>query len=124
VLTIAYDGSYFSGIAPQNNARTVSAVLREAIARMDPDAGSLRIASRTDAGVHARGQVVAFHSRSKIASRGWLLGLSGLLPPEVAVVSAARAAAGFDPSKRALGKRYRYLILQGSIRDPFYNARA
>lgn len=124
VLTVAYDGSRFSGIAPQTNARTVSSVLREAIVNMDPHAGNLRIASRTDAGVHARGQIVAFNTRTRIEPRGWLMGLSGLLPPEVAVVAAARAAAGFDPSKQALLKRYRYLVLQGSVRDPFHVTRA
>ncbi|HTM44080.1 MAG TPA: tRNA pseudouridine(38-40) synthase TruA [Polyangiaceae bacterium] len=124
VLTVAYDGSHFSGIAPQTNARTVSAVLKEAIRTMDPNLRGLRIASRTDSGVHARGQVVAFDTETRIAPRGWLLGLSGQLPPEVSVVNAARAKAGFDPSKRAIRKLYRYLILQGSVRDPFYADRA
>jgi tRNA pseudouridine38-40 synthase len=124
VLTVAYDGSLFSGIAPQTNARTVSAVLKEVIAKMDPNARGLRIASRTDSGVHARGQIVAFDTETSIPPRGWLLGLSGMLPPEVAIVKAARAEAGFNPSKRAIRKLYRYLILQGSVRDPFYTARA
>lgn len=124
ILTVAYDGSQFSGIAPQVNSNTVSAELRKAIATMDPNAGSLRIASRTDAGVHARGQVVAFQTRMSIPSRGWLAGLSSALPPAVAVVAVTQTTAGFEPSKRAVAKAYRYLILQGSIRDPFQHARA
>ncbi len=124
ILTVAYDGSQFSGIAPQVNSNTVSAELRKAIATMDPNAGSLRIASRTDAGVHARGQVVAFQTRMNIPSRGWLAGLSSALPPAVAVVAVTQTTAGFEPSKRAVAKAYRYLILQGSIRDPFQHARA
>ncbi|HEX2880330.1 MAG TPA: tRNA pseudouridine(38-40) synthase TruA [Polyangiaceae bacterium] len=124
ILTVAYDGSQFSGIAPQVNANTVSAELLKAIHNMDPTVKSLRIASRTDAGVHARGQVVAFETRMNIPSRGWLNGLSSMLPPAVAVVAATQTAPGFEPSKRAVAKAYRYLILQGSIRDPFYHARA
>jgi tRNA pseudouridine38-40 synthase len=124
ILTVAYDGSQFSGIAPQVNSNTVSAELRKAIATMDPNAGSLRIASRTDAGVHARGQVVAFETRMNIPSRGWQAGLSSALPPAVAVVAVSQTTAGFEPSKRAVAKAYRYLILQGSIRDPFQHARA
>jgi tRNA pseudouridine38-40 synthase len=124
ILTVAYDGSQFSGIAPQVNANTVSAELLKAIATMDPNVGSLRIASRTDAGVHARGQVVAFETRMNIPSRGWQAGLSSALPPPVAVVAVTQTLPGFDPSKRAVAKAYRYLILQGSVRDPFLHARA
>jgi tRNA pseudouridine38-40 synthase len=123
-LTLAYDGSAFSGIAPQTNARTVGRVLSEAIHKMDPNAGRVRIASRTDAGVHARGQIVTFETSTKIGLRGWLLGLSGHLPPQIAVRQVARVPAPYDPSKRALRKTYRYLILQGTVRDPFYVERA
>jgi tRNA pseudouridine38-40 synthase len=124
ILTLAYDGSQFSGIAPQANANTVSAEVLKAIRNMDPTVKSLRIASRTDAGVHARGQVVAFETRMNIPSRGWLNGLSSMLPPAIAVVAVNQTAPGFEPSKRAVAKAYRYLILQGSIRDPFQHSRA
>lgn len=124
ILTVAYDGSAFSGIAPQVNANTVSAELLKAISTMDPSVVSLRIASRTDAGVHARGQVVSFETRMNIPSRGWQLGLSSALPSTIAVVAVTQTLPGFDPSKRAVTKAYRYLILQGSIRDPFLHARA
>jgi tRNA pseudouridine38-40 synthase len=125
LLTLAYDGATFSGFAAQNNtARTVAATLKGAIVAMDPTAGGLRVASRTDAGVHARGQVVSFDSGLRIASRGWLLGSSGHLPPEVAVQSAARVKTGFNPSKAAIPKTYRYLILRGTVRDPFLQGRA
>jgi tRNA pseudouridine38-40 synthase len=125
LLTLAYDGSSFSGFAAQNNtAHTVAATLKAAILAMDPTAGSLRVASRTDAGVHARGQVVSFDSGLRIASRGWLLGLSGHLPPTVAVQSVARVQPGFNPSRTAIAKTYRYSILRGTVRDPFLHGRA
>ena len=124
LLTLAYDGSLFSGFAAQANARSVAGVLREAILKMDPGAGALRVASRTDAGVHARAQVVCFDTRVTIESRGWLLGLSGHLPPEVAVQRVARVPAGFNPSRAAVGKTYHYWILRGTVRDPFLAGRA
>lgn len=124
LLTLAYDGSSFSGFAPQSTGRTVAGVLGQAIAAMDPTAGKLRVASRTDAGVHARGQVACFDATLRIESRGWLLGLSGHLPPQVAVQRVARVAAGFNPSQAALAKTYHYLILRGTVRDPFLHGRA
>jgi tRNA pseudouridine38-40 synthase len=125
LLTLAYDGSSFSGFVAQNNtAHTVAAVLSTAISRMDPGANRLRVASRTDAGVHARGQIASFDSMLKIASRGWLLGLSAHLPPQVAVQRVARVQPNFNPSKAALAKTYRYLILRGTVRDPFLQGRA
>jgi tRNA pseudouridine38-40 synthase len=125
LLTLAYDGSSFSGFAAQNNtAHTVAAVLGTAIAAMDPRATPLRVASRTDAGVHARGQVASFDSMLRIESRGWLLGLSGHLPPQIAVQRVARTAPNFNPSKAALAKTYRYLVLRGTVRDPFLQGRA
>jgi len=125
LLTLAYDGASFSGFAAQNNtAHTVASELGRAIAKMDPRASSLRVASRTDAGVHARGQVACFASMLRIQSRGWLLGLSGHLPPQIAVQRVARVAPNFNPSKAAIAKTYRYLILRGTVRDPFLHGRA
>ena len=124
LLTLAYDGSTFSGFALQGAQRTVARILSEAIAKMDVSAGRLRVASRTDQGVHARGQVVCFDTALQIESRGWLLGLNAYLPPEVAIVRVARVGVGFNPARQALRKTYRYLILRGSVRDPFLAGRA
>jgi tRNA pseudouridine38-40 synthase len=125
LLTLAYDGASFSGFAAQNNtAHTVAGVLGAAIAAMDPRATPLRVASRTDAGVHARGQIVSFDAMLRIDPRGWLLGLSGHLPPQIAVQRVARTLPNFNPSKAAVAKTYRYLVLRGTVRDPFLHGRA
>lgn len=124
LLTLAYDGATFSGFAQQGTQRTVARILSEAIAKMDPAASKLRVASRTDQGVHARGQIVCFDTELEIESRGWLLGLNAHLPPEVAIQRVARVAAGFNPTRQARRKTYHYWILQGSIRDPFLAGRA
>ena len=97
LLTVAYDGSRFSGFARQPNARTIAGELLGAVQALDPAVRELRGASRTDAGVHARGQRVAFDSESGIPPRGRVLGTARHLPAEIAVVRAARVPAGFVP---------------------------
>jgi tRNA pseudouridine38-40 synthase len=84
----------------------------------------IRGASRTDAGVHARGQRVAFDTDAGLPARGWALAVSRHLPPEIAVRRAAFVAAGFSPRFGNHGKRYRYLILRDPVRDPFLDGRA
>jgi tRNA pseudouridine38-40 synthase len=123
LLKLAYDGEDFSGLAIQSNARTVAGELLRAIRTMDPSASSLRVCSRTDAGVHARGQFVAFDANQGISSRGWLLGLSGLLPKQIAVLSVGNVRPGFQPSNKAIRKTYTYSVLQGTLRDPFLEGR-
>jgi tRNA pseudouridine38-40 synthase len=124
LLRIAYDGQNYSGLAVQDNATTIAGILHAAIQTMDPEASTLRVCSRTDAGVHARGQYVCFDTNRQISMRGWLLGLTGELPPDIAILSAARISPGFVPRKHALSKTYRYCVLQGTIRDPFWEGRS
>lgn len=83
--------------------------------------GPVRIvgASRTDAGVHARGQVASLVTRSAISATALGRALNGILPPEVRVVGAGEAPAGFDARRSARGKRYAYLIDRGAAADPF-----
>jgi tRNA pseudouridine38-40 synthase len=83
----------------------------------------LRGASRTDAGVHARGQLAAFDSQKTIPPKGWALGLSAHLPREIAIRGAARVALGADPRFASIRKRYRYLVLRDEMRDPFWEGR-
>jgi tRNA pseudouridine38-40 synthase len=124
LLRVAYDGSGYSGLAIQNNARTIAGELQTAIRSMAPDATSLKVCSRTDAGVHARCQYVVFETNSNIGMRGWVLGLGSILPPDIAVLSAGRVRPGIQISKRAKQKTYRYRVLQGTIRDPFQERRS
>ena len=121
---MAYDGEAFHGWAAQNDARTVEEVLRGAVVAVDPRASSLRGASRTDAGVHAEGQLVAFDTALEIPSRGWVLGINQHLPADVAVRAGRAVPAGFAPRFGARGKRYRYRVLVDPIRDPLIRGRA
>jgi tRNA pseudouridine38-40 synthase len=124
LLTVAYDGQPFAGFARQDNARTVAGELDGAIAAVDPRRTLVRGASRTDAGVHAHGQVVAFDTDKDIDPRGWALAITRHLPKEIAVTRAARIEAGFTPRFNALRKTYRYLLLCAETRDPFLDGRA
>jgi tRNA pseudouridine38-40 synthase len=124
LLTVAYDGRPFAGFAPQPGQRTVAGELLGALQAIDPAIREIRGASRTDAGVHARGQRVAFDTAASIPPRGWVLASARHLPDEIAVRRASIVAEGFSPRFANLGKRYRYLILCDPVRDPFLEGRA
>ncbi len=124
LLTLAYEGGPFAGFAPQPGQRTVAGELLGAIRAMDPTVREIRGASRTDAGVHARGQRVAVDTEATLPARGWALAVSRHLPSEIAVRRAAFVAAGFSPRFGNRGKHYRYLILRDPVRDPFLEGRA
>ncbi|HTU63518.1 MAG TPA: hypothetical protein VMF89_33880, partial [Polyangiales bacterium] len=124
-LVVAYDGSDFAGFQVQPERRTVQAALEDALFGMTGERTRMRGAGRTDAGVHALGQVVAFDSAfSNIPARGWMLGLNQRLPDDVRVQSAALCAPGYQPRFDAMGKHYRYLIQQGEARNPLLRKRA
>jgi tRNA pseudouridine38-40 synthase len=124
LLRVSYDGTAFHGWARQNRARTVEETLRGAVLAVDPRAGPLRGASRTDAGVHADGQLAAFDGTLRVPPRGWVLEINKHLPEEVAVRAAWIVPAGFSPRLAARGKRYRYRVLVDAVRDPRWRTRA
>jgi len=124
LLTVAYDGSPFAGWAKQEGVRTVAGELLGAVRALDPSVSEVRGASRTDAGVHARGQLAAFDPSRDIAPKGWALGLSAHLPTEIAIRQAARVEDGCDPRFHAKKKHYRYLVVRDALRDPFWEGRA
>jgi tRNA pseudouridine38-40 synthase len=124
VLSVKYDGTRFSGFARQPSARTVAGELDGAVRSIDSRASLVRGASRTDAGVHAHDQRVAFDTAMDIPSRGWVLALARHLSDEVVVARAARVAVGYDPRAHARHKTYRYIVLRSLVRDPFHRDRA
>ncbi|MGZ3417631.1 MAG: tRNA pseudouridine(38-40) synthase TruA [Polyangiales bacterium] len=123
LLTVAYDGAAFHGFAPQREDRNVHGVLSGAVAALDPHASPLHGASRTDAGVHARGQLVWFEPSRAIPPKGWVLGVNAHLPADVAVRQAREVAPGFDPRAASRGKRYRYGVMVDQVRDPLRDGR-
>lgn len=124
LLTVAYDGAPFSGFALQRDRRTVMGELLGALRELDPTIRELRGASRTDAGVHARGQRVAFDATASISPRGWMLGTMRHLPDEIAIRRAALIEPGYTPRFDSIRKHYRYRLLDAVGRDPFLHGRA
>jgi tRNA pseudouridine38-40 synthase len=123
LLEVAYDGTAFHGWAAQKGVRTVEETLLGAVVALDPRVRGVRGASRTDAGVHAQGQLAAFDPTLDIPARGWVLGLNQHLPEDVAVRAARRIPSGFAPRFAARGKRYRYRVLIDPVREPALRAR-
>lgn len=123
-LVVAYEGAAFAGFQEQPGLRTVQGVLQEAAARIAGHAVKVRGAARTDAGVHAEGQVVAFDSARVLEPERWGLALNRYLPEDVAVRAAAACAPGYAPRFDAIHKTYRYLLHVGPLRDPLVRGRS
>jgi tRNA pseudouridine38-40 synthase len=118
-LTLAYDGTGFHGWAKQREQRTVQGVLELALQRLLRGVPKLSVAGRTDAGVHARGQVVSFQAADVIDVGRLQPGLNALLGPEVVVTDARVAPEGFHARHSATAREYRYRIETGPFPDPF-----
>ena len=117
-LIVEYDGTDFVGWQRQPNGRSVQEVLEGALAELLGGPVSAAAAGRTDAGVHALGQVVAFDAPRALPAKAYVRGLSSLLPADVAVVKAEEVPDDFDPRRWATGKSYRYLISRRPGRSP------
>jgi tRNA pseudouridine38-40 synthase len=119
-LVLAYDGSAFHGWARQRGpTRTVQGVLEDALAPVLGEAPRLSVAGRTDAGVHASGQVASFAAGGDLDLPRVQRALNAMLGPEVVVLTARRAPEGFDARYSATAREYRYTIRTGALPDPF-----
>jgi len=118
-LDIAYDGTDFHGWARQPRVRTVEGVLTEALGRLLGEEPKLSVAGRTDAGVHAEGQVASFTAPGDIDLERARRALNRMLGPEIAIRRARRAPEGFDARFSASGREYRYDIETSDTPDPF-----
>jgi tRNA pseudouridine38-40 synthase len=123
-LIVEYDGTSLAGWQRQLNGPTVQQHLEEALGRLLSHEVTVAGASRTDAGVHARGQVAAFRTEKPIPLRGIRRGLNSLLPPAIAIRDAAEVADDFHPPHSATGKHYRYTIFTRAERSPRLRDRA
>lgn len=110
-LWVEYDGSSSSGWQAQDGQVTVAGALREAIGRMTGQPALPRCASRTDAGVHARGQLATFRTDAAGPARRFAPGLNHFLPPTIRVLRTWAVADRFDARRAARGKVYRYRIV-------------
>jgi tRNA pseudouridine38-40 synthase len=117
-LLLEYDGTRYHGWQRQENALTIQQVLEEALQRLTGERIALIGSGRTDAGVHARGQVANFRTESTIPLQAFHQGLNSLLPKDIAVLSATEAEPSFHARKSARAKTYEYRILSRPNRSP------
>src|SRR5436190_15176405 len=120
---VEYEGTAFAGSQYQPNARTVQGELEEALNRLTGERVRISLAGRTDAGVHATGQVIAFCLARRSRGEGFSWSelqrrLNAVLPPDLAVQGLRTARAGFDPRRDAVARVYRYRIRMGGRARP------
>jgi tRNA pseudouridine38-40 synthase len=118
-LTLAYDGTDFAGWQRQPDNRTVQGELEAAIERITQKRSKCIASGRTDAGVHALGQVVSFHSETKLDGPTLTKALNAELPEDMLVFEVAEAPPNFHALRDAVRKRYRYVIQDGRLPDLF-----
>ena len=123
-LTLEYDGTGFRGWARQPAERTVEGTLSEALDGVFTGWTGLVVAGRTDAGVHATGQVASLQADGGPPPERVADALNAVLPGDVAVVAAERAPDGFHARFSARSRAYRYRILRRRARSPFAERRA
>ena len=117
-VKIAYDGSEFFGFQRQGEARTVQLEIENALRKIGWDGKSITAAGRTDTGVHASGQVIAFNFEWKHSEEALKKALNANLPGDVAVHAVKVANEGFHPRFEAISRCYHYRIYCQPTRDP------
>ena len=118
-LIISYDGTEFSGWQRQPDRRTVQQELEEAIGRLTGTVPVTNASGRTDAGVHALGQVVHFYTASEHRPEVFVKALNAMLPPDIRVKAASEQPQAFHSTFDARTKLYRYVVDNGPCADPF-----
>lgn len=116
-LTLSYDGTTYAGWQLQPDRTTVQGVLEAAFEKVTGQPTRVRAASRTDAGVHALGQVVGLRTECELPTEVLRRALNARLPNDVAVLDVAEVPKGFHATRDAVRKRYRYVIHDGPVRD-------
>lgn len=118
VLIVEYDGSGYCGFQLQASLPTIQDKMEAALERLTGDRARVTSASRTDSGVHARGQVVSFRTGSPLAPGAFISGLNYYLPRDIAVKAAYRVGDSFSVRRQALSREYSYYILNSPTRSP------
>jgi tRNA pseudouridine38-40 synthase len=118
-LTVAWDGTPFRGWQRQPGGGTIQQIIEEALTEILAGESVIVTASgRTDAGVHALGQVISFSTTTPRSDVAILRGLNARLPPEIAVLEARQVPLAFDPRRWTRRKLYRYRVLNRAVRCP------
>ncbi len=119
-LTLEYDGTDYVGWQVQPNGPSIQAEVERALSVLLKEPVKVTGAGRTDAGVHALGQVASFATSRAVPLRAFVPGLNGLLPKDIAVRAARERVEGFDARRSARGKTYRYRVMNRPSRAPLW----
>ena len=123
-IGIEYDGTAYNGWQRQRTGLGVQERLEQALAHVADEPVEVTCAGRTDAGVHASGQVAHFDTAAERSERGWLLGANTKLPDDICVTWVKPVADDFHARFSATARRYRYRILNRLVRSALYRRRA
>jgi tRNA pseudouridine38-40 synthase len=118
LLVMEYDGTRYHGFQWQDGLPSIHGELEKALTRLTGERRRVISASRTDAGVHARGQVVSFRTGSALSTHSFVGGLNHYLPNDIAVKSAYRINDAFNVRREAISREYSYYILNRPTRSP------
>ena len=119
-MTVEYDGSRYHGFQIQHNANTVQAELEKGIQHLTGEDVSIICAGRTDSGVHALGQVIAFNTLTSIPGDKWQFALNSFLPADIQIIESSECIPQFHPRFDARSKTYHYIIYRQNKGHIFY----
>jgi len=118
VLIMEYDGTRYHGLQLQTNLPTIQGEIEKALWKLTGERIRVMAASRTDAGVHAKGQVVSFRTKSPLPPQTFVNGLNYYLPGDIAIKAAYRVDDSFNVRRDAISREYNYYILNSVTRSP------
>lgn len=117
--TIAYDGTNYAGFQLQENAYTIQEAVEGSLQHMHKEPVKIYASGRTDAGVHAKGQIFHFDSHLDITDQNWTRAINSGLKPDIRILETVQVNQDFHARFDVQKKEYRYFIQQGRIGDPF-----
>lgn len=117
-LTVVYDGGAYFGWQATSEGPSIEETLQNALQKILQEEVYLQAASRTDAGVHASGQIVNFHTSKQLCLKRLKLSLIGLLPKDIVVMQVEQADEDFHPTLDCLSKEYHYSVCYGPAQLP------
>ena len=123
-ITLAYEGTAYSGFQRQENSITVQEILETALQKLTGTKTTLYFVARTEAGVHAYGQECTFYTESSIPGDRFIFALNILLPPDIRVTESREVPYDFSVRRNNYGKTYGYLLTEEKDCPPFFKRSA
>ncbi|MBK50179.1 MAG: tRNA pseudouridine(38-40) synthase TruA [SAR202 cluster bacterium] len=117
-LIVEYDGKHYKGFQSQPNAPTIQNTIENALSMLTKENIAISAAGRTDAGVHAKSQVISFNTMTQNSIQTYINGTNHFLPDDISIKNGCEVDMDFDPRRMAISRKYEYSIDCGSSRSP------